>query len=751
MKKLLALLLSGICYFSSNAVPACPTPVKEVQPDGTEITLVKHGDEFVNWTTTLDSYTVVKNEQGYYVYAEKNANSLIPTNVIANNAEKRTATEQSFLQKIKKNLAPSITTQAASMKAKSKSMAVQKGKEWDYTKFRGLVILVNFNDRSFFRTDAHELFDNMINKEDYDGFMTTSAIPSKQTYTGSVHDYFRDNSYGLFNPKFDVVGPVNINYSQYYPRGTSYASTVVSAALKAADAQVNFADYDTDKDGEVDMVYFVFAGGGSNYQGNDSRLIWPHASYNSGYYDGVRMGRYACSTELAGPPSSNIIDGIGTICHEFSHVIGLMDEYDTDYDSGGGQSADPGIWSIMAGGSYLNNSRTPCGYSLLQKYQSKFVVPTTITEPGSYTLNSLYTTTDGYRINSGVKNEYFLLENRQLDKWNKYLPNHGMLIFRVDSTSTTPWSTNKINANPAHNYYEMIRAKAKNSGMDAWAGDPFPGSGNISFVNNETTPNLKSWTGVETEFTLDDITENNGVITFTAANEPVPTDVEDFEGMDVTTADATGIKGSFCDWSLTGAKIATNDNGYATGKRCLAMVKKAQVKTSVISKNVKQMMFDIYNSSTSSAMLTCYYSKDNGNTWITLKTLDGLEGLSVGLGTKITPIYNVLSTEPIMLRIAQVTGSASTPCYIDNVILRVATSGVEDVIVDPSNESLKAWIDGDNVRVESVKEGVMAKVYDVRGALVGTAKVQDGVATIKIANKGFYIVSDGANTIKVVY
>ena len=89
---------------------------------------------------------------------------------------------------------------------------------------------------------------------------------------------------------------------------------------------MNYKYYDRYGDGTVDMVFFLFAGGGSNFSGNDSRLLWPHAStVLSKSLDGVRFGRYACSTELYGRPQSKIIDGIGTICHEFSHVLGIAD------------------------------------------------------------------------------------------------------------------------------------------------------------------------------------------------------------------------------------------------------------------------------------------------------------------------------------------------------------------------------------------------------------------------------------------
>ena len=111
-------------------------------------------------------------------------------------------------------------------------------------------------------------------------------------------------------------------------------SQVLIDALNQADNDVDFSDYDGDNNGQVDLVYFIIAGNGANYGGNNGDLWWPHRSiiydYNNRWYvrkDGVTLWDYASSVELSGwtsNPSSVKIDGIGTICHEFSHVLGLV-------------------------------------------------------------------------------------------------------------------------------------------------------------------------------------------------------------------------------------------------------------------------------------------------------------------------------------------------------------------------------------------------------------------------------------------
>ena len=62
-----------------QAVPANPKPVKVQQPDGSFVTIVLRGDEWLHFSTTEDGYSVVKNAQGYYVYAEKQDGQLKAT------------------------------------------------------------------------------------------------------------------------------------------------------------------------------------------------------------------------------------------------------------------------------------------------------------------------------------------------------------------------------------------------------------------------------------------------------------------------------------------------------------------------------------------------------------------------------------------------------------------------------------------------------------------------------------------------
>ena len=511
-----------------RAIPAHPGKVAVTQPDGTTVTLQLHGDEYLHYTTTADGYTVMKDSRGFYVYARQESGRLAASQLVAHDEAQRTTAEKAFLASAPKHLMPEMTPAAVqtrkAMRARGEEiLAARRAGEYDYSQFRGLLILVEYNDRSFSRSDYAEIMEHMVNDVNYTGYMRENG--GKETYYGSVHDYFSDSSNGKFQPQFDIVGPVTVNYSQYDPKGTENAISILVDAINAADEEVDFSQYDGDGDGVVDLVYFIMAGNGANYGGNDQRLFWPHRSviYDPNTYsyilkDNVYLGDYASSVELQGftaYPSSVKIDGIGTICHEFSHVLGLPDFYDTNYAQQG-QSADPGEWSLMSGGSYLNDSKNPVSYSLYEKWSVGFIGDDEvqlIDTVGNFSLENVATSHAGYRINTPRQDEYFMLENRQRTGWDAYLPGHGMLVFRVDESNQYAWWRNTVNADASHNYYELVRAGGANS-QNAGT-DPYPGRNGVTTLDNTTEPgNLLTWAGDPCHYGLANIKEQGGVVTF---------------------------------------------------------------------------------------------------------------------------------------------------------------------------------------------------------------------------------------------
>lgn len=296
-------------------------------------------------------------------------------------------------------------------------------------KKKGLVILCEFKDKKF--VDAHD-------RDKYKDILNTPGYATVEGFQGSVADYFRDQSAGLFELQFDVVGPFTTkNDYKYYGQNDAdgldlYPQEMIIEMCQAADPEVNFADYDWDGDGLVDEVFVLYAGKGES-DSSQKNTIWPHmwtieeATGKTLPLDGVEINVYACANELR---SSGRINGIGTFCHEFSHCLGLPDFYDVYYDSFGMDDFD-----LMASGSYGGNGFCPVGYTAYEKMACGWQQPIVLSNEDVTVENMkpMNEHGDTYIIyNDAYPNEYFMIENRQQKGWDADYPGKGLLITHVD-------------------------------------------------------------------------------------------------------------------------------------------------------------------------------------------------------------------------------------------------------------------------------------------------------------------------------
>jgi M6 family metalloprotease-like protein len=666
MRKYILLLIVGLCSLSARSIPADPTPIKVAQPDGTTLTVQLHGDEFFHFTTTTDGYTVVKNASGYYTYACLDGNRLVASDRIARDPSYRNAGDRTYLTTIPKGLTDRALAASGAQKLSRRNSAMRRvGADglMDYDNFRGLIILINYTDKKFSMDEPGAFYDDMVNTHDYTGY-TLNDRPVNMT--GSVRDYFYDNSNHIFDPHFDVVGPVDVPYSCRYPRSTDNADVIFEAALAAMDDEIDYNDYDTDGDGYVDMVFFLVAGYSANYGGNNQNYLWPHMYYLywSPSLDGVNFGLYACSTEIAGWEGYYAsVNGIGTFCHEFGHVLGLPDLYDTDYEGSGGESLNPGDWSIMAGGSGSDFGRNPVGYSLYERYALGFTTPELLDTVGDYTMEALDKSNLGYRLNTPNENEFFLIENRQPGKWDKFLPGYGMMVARVDSSNVNVWWQNNVNCNPSHMYYELLRASY--IGRDSEY-DPFPGAAGVTSITNFTNPSLLTWDKSFNDFFIMDIDEQGDNISFrlrsTASMKNV---VEDFEAMPATDdLNAKDVPGAYTNWDFVNCNVKEPGEGKCDGLQAVAMKTPSMLSTAKPLKEIPYAVsYKVYNPTNTKANFELTYSLDGGETWI--EEVDNI--LSVGAKSSHSMLMMLPTTAPIMVRINQTSGSTRSNCYLDNI------------------------------------------------------------------------------------
>ena len=545
MKKLLIIicLIAMLMPVQLGAVRAYPHPKTLHQPNGSTITLVGHGDEFNHYVTTTDGYTVVKGNDGIYRYAVKEGDRLKASQVMACDANRRTSYDSLFLSSVKPHLTPAISATAQRLRklATRNDGLFSPGLEATSRRnsraingqgaYRGLVILVNFTDRKLSRGEhSRQFVDDMMNKPNRTSYIDYK-LEAEIRCTGSVRDYFSDNSGGMFIPEFDVVGPIDVDVEQYYINGTARTYELCAKVLEKANPEIDYSRYDADGDGLVDMFYILYAGYASNYQGNDERLVWPHAGHFGDSdinvsYDGVRFGRFACSSEIYGWHSDGDLDldDIGVIVHEFSHVLGFKDHYDVS----GYLNEDPASWDVMASGNYNGICNdTPCGYNSYEKYSAGFLTPRTVDandHNATISLRSLASSNDAVRIKSTQDSTVFMLENRQLEKWDSCLPGHGMLVWRVDSCDREYWEHNALNVN-GRLHFKLIRANGATTNLfreiEDTDYDPFPGTKNVYELSNYTkASNLLTNKNYPSPMNLRNIREENGAINLELEFDP---------------------------------------------------------------------------------------------------------------------------------------------------------------------------------------------------------------------------------------
>lgn len=313
------------------------------------------------------------------------------------------------------------------------------------------VVLVEFKNRTFSINNVVANVDSMFNGRNWNLYGAT----------GSVRQYYENASNGAYSPRFDIYGPVTANKSDIgYGR---YCPGLPNEVATKMDTLIDFSQYDANDDGVIDLMYILYAGYGPQdgnqipstavSSANISKLIWPHwGSSATGTFDGKKLRYYEASNELdAFMEPGKYLYGIGLVCHEFCHALGLPDLYRTD---GSDTKKRLGMWDIMDYGCYNNNVYTPSTLSAWERWFMGWLEPTLLTSAGHYELGELQATNQAYLITAdgceqsdvNSTTPYYLLENRQQTGWDDALEGteyqgrygvqgHGMLLYRIHQLS----------------------------------------------------------------------------------------------------------------------------------------------------------------------------------------------------------------------------------------------------------------------------------------------------------------------------
>ena len=412
-----------------------------------------------------------------------------------------------------------LMQKASGMQAPMREQAVGVRK----TFLRVPVILVNYPDMSY-RIDRADV-DSMFNAVNY----------IKDGATGSVRQYFYDQSYGEYNPQFDIYGPVTVSgtSTQY----SDCASKLVLEACALMDDSLDFTLYNLDGDDKVDLMYCLFAGPPASdsptWVDNPNALIWPHywtiaeagSHGQPTVFDGLTINDYEVSSELDGflsDASTAVIAGVGLACHEFGHGMGLPDVYSTNDNATHKTS---GYWDIMDY-CYGNDGKTPAAYSAYERWFMGWLEPMLLNQAYDVQLGDINTTQSAAYITANGSaiadilspnpNVFYLLENRQKAGWDAYLPGHGMLVTKVTYDSQK-WKYNRVNYSASAMCIDLLEADGSapaypNASWYGKPGDTYP-TGSTSFTK-------------VANYQVTEIAEANGVITFKVNGGGTPTELD---------------------------------------------------------------------------------------------------------------------------------------------------------------------------------------------------------------------------------
>lgn len=571
-------LLFGLLFAAMTAGAVKMKPGINIikQADGTTITVRAYGDEDLSYFLASDGTLLYQEGTNFYIAGVKADGTLYSTGVLAHEPSMRTIKEISAIKaQNAKAFYNSMEIQAKANKVRREPMTPDNSLLPSLGKHKIPVILVEFSDVEFSVENPKATFDKYLNGKE---LFNKETDPEMGQNYASVAKYFKDMSFGKFEPEFEVYGPVNLG-KPLATYGAGYSSEenmglLLTDACTAVDDEVDFTQYDSNDDGNIDLIYIIYAGFSQSIAGNSTDCIHPKSGYLSlaKSFDGMDVKRYGVNNELNGTPADQangpIINGIGLFCHEFSHCMGLPDLYPKS-----GSIAEACInqnmdyWSLMDAGEYTANGYRPTAYTAWERERLGWMEIGTLTGPSNVELKSLDEGGAAFRIYNDkdeTGHEYYIVENVQNNGWNKNLFGNGLMVTHVDYLSSQfSLGGCKVNNTAGHPRMHVMAAdgmfvpeyflgstiedsyitflKEHNADLVAKyggqvfsiedykaeaAGDLFPGTSNATSLTDDSQP-MKAWTynGETMGKPITDITNDTekGIVSFKfmGGGEPV--------------------------------------------------------------------------------------------------------------------------------------------------------------------------------------------------------------------------------------
>ncbi len=529
------LVVGFVIIDKGYAVPASPEIHTLSQQDGTLIRARQWGDENCHGWETEDGYTIVFDENlKNWAYAVHDLTGKLISSLKVVGRDNLPAGCCLHLRHTKDFRSRNIQRRT------SKKLSIESESYQKIVPSTGTanipVILINFKDTA-----------TTYLQDDFNTLIFGSGVYS-------MKDYYEEVSYDKFSVSGGSSGVVgwytaSKNHDYYgknnYSGDDSWPGDLVYEAVKAADADIDFSEYDMDNDGYVDVVNIIHQGTDEASSGKKTD-IWSHSwSLDDAKYSGnSHYGAYTTNDKntkgkkvivnsyviQAEKHSDGSQETIGVFAHEYGHALGLPDLYDTDYSSEG-----IGDWSLMAGGVYNEASRhgdRPAHLDAWSKYFLGWVIPTKVVgtlvnEP----ITEASVAPDVYQLLTGdpLSGEYFLVENRQKSGFDVGLPGTGLLIWHVDGNTISDNIPNdtvndiecKQQNKCANNHYGVALMQAdgmwdleknRNSGDEK---DPYSKDTGTTSFTDVSSPNSKLYDGSDRGVGVTEISNSASTMTAT--------------------------------------------------------------------------------------------------------------------------------------------------------------------------------------------------------------------------------------------
>ena len=466
MRRLIIFLVLGmnICL-NVIAGPACPKPFQVIQPNGDTIWVSLHGDEYASWYEDDRGNVIDRDNNRYWVYVNVEKEKKVLTNQIVTQtsmpvnvsrdsifqfiAQKR---KESYFIRNKHNLYLRNQQRQNEMIDSAKIPLPSEGQQ------KILTIMVDFPDVKFKnRPEMVQTIKSMVNDTN------SYKHPNQSSITGSLNDYFLKASSNKFRVETNVAGICTASQPRsYYGADSSdvkdlKVGELAEEILSYCSKYPALYQYDNNNDGWIECVIILYAGEGQDLDTTLTDAIWPHEStigkVLSHPSNNLKLCRYIMIPELGG----NYYRGVGTLCHELGHVLGIPDFYDVNERVvADGDFLGTGNWDLMAKGywnSYIDDmySINPALPNPYVRTKLNWITPKELS--GTNVLDTLRPSElDGnsiYKLSTSTQNEYYLLENRQ----DPNLPGTGLVVYHVNAGIENHIDSNTVNITHRQNMY----------------------------------------------------------------------------------------------------------------------------------------------------------------------------------------------------------------------------------------------------------------------------------------------------------